>query len=851
MRTDSDSAPIAEVRCTEDGAALHTVLRTKLPGAFPSRGHVRAALALQQVRVNGVFASSVAQRLQHGDTVHVARRREDAVLQRARATGMAVEAVDDASQPQWAVVWKPAGVSLQPTEHFVANVLALLPPSVQQPLHVVNSVSKADSGLVVLATEELQAADVICTYRCIVHGRVGSAPGETINTSATVQDTACSTTFTVVSHSRSRNTPTGYLTTLDATPTSGFLAKQVLAHLRVSGSPVVGSNSNLAQPLSREKGCFASVVQVRFRKPDSDGEMCTVTKDEPSKFEALRAKEQRFYDRKVAEIHSDGQLTNPEYARGEVEFRGLKLKVTPAVMIPRQSSSILVDTAVEAIVERSPLPESLHVLDLGTGSASLLISTVKQLESLFPSAEITGVGIDASIDALDIAEQNISLHRLQDRVKTRHLAFANLVSVFRDGGVAASVILCNPPYLVRGGRTVGRIDTTLLDEEPEIALYATGSTGMEAYEEMASGMRTAEFEFGERAFARGCVLVAEVAHGTAARVEAVLLAHQEADGERCGLSSEWVLRGRRRDVRGLERCVVERNRIIEDTFRDRFASPEPEKLYLTLHDFDGVSYSLETKDSKSVVYFSMNMRCYSELRAYGADAVLRREYGNLLQASPEPGFDVTLRIDEDRLQGVDKDVLVKKLALLKRNALAAPFEAAFLAQEEGRQTGVMTVNYRDQESIFIMGFPDRVTVIFSTVFKEEADQIYGRVFLQEFVDARRQPAIQNAPQVLYSAREPPLEIRGLRLPEVDNIGYVTFVLFPRHFPVGPVREETISRIQLFRDYLHYHIKASKAYMHSRMRARVESFLKVLNRAKPEKPDELKERKTIAGKTFKH
>ncbi|KAJ3211014.1 hypothetical protein HDU82_006923 [Entophlyctis luteolus] len=262
---------------------------------------------------------------------------------------------------------------------------------------------------------------------------------------------------------------------------------------------------------------------------------------------------------------------------------------------------------------------------------------------------------------------------------------------------------------------------------------------------------------------------------------------------------------------------------------------EPEKLYLTLHDFDGVSYSLETKDSKSVVYFSMNMRCYSELRAYGADAVLRREYGNLLQASPEPGFDVTLRIDEERLQGVDTGVLVKKLALLKRNALAAPFEAAFLAQEEGRQTGIMTVNYRDQESIFIMGFPDRVTVIFST----------------EFVDARRQPAIQNAPQVLYSAREPPLEIRGLRLPDAENIGYVTFVLFPRHFPAGPVREETISRIQLFRDYLHYHIKASKAYMHSRMRARVESFLKVLNRAKPEKPDELKERKTIAGKTFKH
>ena len=104
------------------------------------------------------------------------------------------------------------------------------------------------------------------------------------------------------------------------------------------------------------------------------------------------------------------------------------------------------------------------------------------------------------------------------------------------------------------------------------------------------------------------------------------------------------------------------------------------------------------------------------------------------------------------------------------------------------------------------------------------------------MDARRQPSIQNAPQVLYSQRDPPLELKGVSgLVDSENVGYVTFVLFPRHF-AGPAAMECISRIQLFRDYLHYHIKASKAYMHSRMRARVDTFLKVLNRAKPEVPD---------------
>jgi len=77
---------------------------------------------------------------------------------------------------------------------------------------------------------------------------------------------------------------------------------------------------------------------------------------------------------------------------------------------------------------------------------------------------------------------------------------------------------------------------------------------------------------------------------------------------------------------------------------------------------------------------------------------------------------------------------------------------------------------------------------------------------------------------------------------------VSFVLFKPHIS-GANRDRCINNIQTFRNYLHYHIKCSKAYMHDRMRKRVESLLQVLNRAKPE-PIEPKEKKTIQGKTFK-
>lgn len=75
------------------------------------------------------------------------------------------------------------------------------------------------------------------------------------------------------------------------------------------------------------------------------------------------------------------------------------------------------------------------------------------------------------------------------------------------------------------------------------------------------------------------------------------------------------------------------------------------------------------------------------------------------------------------------------VALFKRHALAAPFEAAFKEQKDldaraGGQGELMAIHYRDEEAIYIQASNDRVTVIFSTVFQEETDRIFGKVFLQ-------------------------------------------------------------------------------------------------------------------------
>lgn len=73
---------------------------------------------------------------------------------------------------------------------------------------------------------------------------------------------------------------------------------------------------------------------------------------------------------------------------------------------------------------------------------------------------------------------------------------------------------------------------------------------------------------------------------------------------------------------------------------------------------------------------------------------------------------------------------------------------------------------------YVEAKPDRVTVVFSTIFRDEDDVVIGKVFMQELREGRR--ASHTAPQVLFSHREPPLELANSDAKVGDNIGYVTF-----------------------------------------------------------------------------
>lgn len=152
----------------------------------------------------------------------------------------------------------------------------------------------------------------------------------------------------------------------------------------------------------------------------------------------------------------------------------------------------------------------------------------------------------------------------------------------------------------------------------------------------------------------------------------------------------------------------------------------------------------------------MGIRCWTDLVKYGVQSTLESEYGSWVLSADdpekEPGYDVTLRIDLNTIpeEGVDRESMIDHISFLKPTVLSAPFHLAFnqhaelakshqanfqasqsAADQPAEGLGeIMAVRYREEEAIYIQPSWDRVTVVFSTVFKEETDRVFGKVFLQ-------------------------------------------------------------------------------------------------------------------------
>lgn len=145
------------------------------------------------------------------------------------------------------------------------------------------------------------------------------------------------------------------------------------------------------------------------------------------------------------------------YIIGHREFMGLDFKVTPAVLIPRPETELLVETALSFLEElQAQGVENPRILDIGTGSGIIAIS----IKHYYPNADV--VAVDISTEALEVAKENA-----QSLETPIEFLQSDLFATFDSKYQQFDLIVSNPPYIHREDEHLEQGDVRF---EPTMAL---------------------------------------------------------------------------------------------------------------------------------------------------------------------------------------------------------------------------------------------------------------------------------------------------------------------------------------------------------------------------------------------
>jgi release factor glutamine methyltransferase len=165
-----------------------------------------------------------------------------------------------------------------------------------------------------------------------------------------------------------------------------------------------------------------------------------------------------------------------QYIFGHATFYGRRFTVTPAVLIPRPETELLVEHVLTKATNLWGDDRPLRVVEVGTGSGC--ISITLQLER--PHWSVTT--IDISEEALAIAQQNAAKYNV---AKNIHFVQGSYLSPVLEQ--AFDIVVSNPPYIP--SQTVLQLDREVQEYEPHIALDG-GDDGLQPYRDIISQIKT-------------------------------------------------------------------------------------------------------------------------------------------------------------------------------------------------------------------------------------------------------------------------------------------------------------------------------------------------------------------------
>lgn len=274
-------------------------------------------------------------------------------------------------------------------------------------------------------------------------------------------------------------------------------------------------------------------------------------------------------------------------------------------------------------------------------------------------------------------------------------------------------------------------------------------------------------------------------------------------------------------------------------------------------DFDGVRFLIKVEKDKNnkkaenlPVRVEMYLECWEAIKPYGAEERYEELYGKW-KVEPSHGFTHAIVFNLWEMSAAEQKAAIELASNLKPNMLGAPFLWVAKKVDAKENFAPFEIPYRAAtgESIFLSPGEKGAIATFTIRFNDPGDRIIGNVFFGELAAARTR--VPSAPIITYSDKCPG-DLDAFKLsPEVKDgklYAYVSMSLLAASLSERK-RQDTSVYAPMFRDYLHYHIKCTKAFLHQKMRIRTALLLKILDDAKPE--PKVKVARTVTGKIVNH
>ncbi|XP_059632312.1 actin-related protein 2/3 complex subunit 2B [Cornus florida] len=299
-------------------------------------------------------------------------------------------------------------------------------------------------------------------------------------------------------------------------------------------------------------------------------------------------------------------------------------------------------------------------------------------------------------------------------------------------------------------------------------------------------------------------------------------------------------------------CFDRASPALKEILLKLYSAERPMELDHHLHEFGSVDYHIQSLASDPHhAYLSISTPLLSQgillsqgLPRYTVEMVkgICSDVVEIVEPARE-GYQLTLRLDFTKIphhkdsvkmitniSTVQAVILSSQLREILRNVSSQDIS-------QGMSKPIKLV-YHPREPFFVIKQQAKITAVFPIRLKENSDVIIATAFFQELMDVGSSEAWAKAPLCAWSPIPPP-ELRGEPFEDLStNGGFVSFDIYSRHVE-GKRLDNTVWSLLNFYAFLKYHVKCTRGFIQRRMRKRLESLVKVLQKASIEEDEDVK------------